>query len=312
MWADGFVAECDAEREPGSYPRAAQAVVRLHCNGAIGLGVHLATPYRLDATRALNAQLAYVAQLWELAGVATVEVRVELSGLARVASNDPSAPFPLAASSLVTPAPRVALHEIIRVTDLADAPSRDRFLLRFSDRVANCYGDRRQFVGFDVGPLHDVSGPAGGFGALAWLHHDGSFATQDALVSVTGAVRRPSDLFAIGWWESGVLLDLEGDVVAALEFATSDWLPQDFFPRSVVRPDAVDEDTWKREQWDPGNSLSSASRLWSATSFGAFITARSEPSGPRKALRGRAEPSAFSELVLQRLRIHRPSRAVPR
>lgn len=274
VWADGFVAECDAERDPGSYPPAAQAVVRLHRNGAIGMGVHLATPHRLDATRALNAQLAYMAQLWESAGVRSAAVRIELSGLTRVASNDPTGPFPLAAASQATPWPRVALAEIVGVADLADAPSRHRFLRRFSDRVANCYSELRQHVGFDVGPLHVAAGPAGGFGAVAWLHHDGSFTAQDALVSATGAVRRPSDLVAIGWWEDAVLLDLDGDAVAALEFATSPALPADFLPGSVVRPDLVEEDTWRREQWDPGLAPPTPSRRWSSVPFDAFITGR--------------------------------------
>jgi len=274
VWADGFVAECDAERDPGPYPPAAQAVVRLHRNGAIGMGVHLTTPHRLDATRALNAQLAYMAQLWGPAGVRSAEVRVELSGLARVASNDPTGPFPLATSSQATPSPRVAITEIVRAADLADAPSRHQLLRRFSDRAANCYGEPRQHVGFDVGPLHDATGPAGGFGALAWLHHDGSFSTQDALVSVTDVVRRPSDLVPIGWWNDGVLLDLDGDAVAALEFATSPALPADFLPDSVVRSDLVEEDTWRKEEWDPGLAPPKPSQRWSATTFKAFITGR--------------------------------------
>ncbi len=274
VWADGFVAECDAERDPGSYPPAAQAVVRLHRNGAIGLGVHLATPQRLDATRALNAQLTYMAQLWEPAGIRSAEVRIELSALTRVASNDPAGPFLLAPASQATPAPRVAITEIVRVADLADAPSRHRFLRRFSDRVANCYGEPRQHVGFDVGPLHNASGPAGGFGAVAWIHHDGSFTTQDALASVTGVVRRPSDLVAIGWWDDGVLLDLDGDVVAALEFATSPALPADFLPDSVVRSDVIEEDTWKKEEWDPWLDPPTPSRSWSSMTFDAFITGR--------------------------------------
>jgi hypothetical protein len=274
VWADGFLAECEAEREPGSYPPAPQAVARVHRGGAVGLGVHLATPHRLDATRALNAQLAYMAQLWEVARVRSAEVRIELTGLTRIASNDPAGPFPLAAPSQATSHPRVTLAEMVRVADLADAPSRHRLLRRFSDRVGNCYGDPRQVVGFDVGPLHDASGPAGGFGAIAWLHHDGSFTTHDALVSVTGAVRRPSDLVAIGWWDGGVLLDLDGDVVSALEFATSPALPADFLPGSVVRSDVVEADTWKKEEWDPGVDRPTRSRRWSSVPFDAFMTGR--------------------------------------
>lgn len=274
VWADGFVAECNAERDPGSYPPAAQAVVRLHRNGAIGMGVHLATPHRLDATRALNAQLAYMAKLWEPAGVRSAEVRIELSALTRVASNDPTGPFPLAPRSQSTPSPRVALTEIVRVADLSAAPSRHRLLRRFSDCVANCYGDPRQHVGFDVGPLHDAGGPAGGFGSVAWIHHDRSFTTQDALVSVTGAVRRPSDLVAIGWWDDGVLVDLDGFVVAALEFATSPALPAAFLPASVVRSDLVDEDTWRKEDWDPGVRPPNPTRRWSSTTFSGLLTGR--------------------------------------
>jgi hypothetical protein len=277
VWADGFVAEGAAEREPGSYPPAAQAVVRLHRNGAIGLGVHLATPHRLDATRALNAQLAYMAQLWALAGVRSAELRIELSGLTRVAANDPTGPFPLPESSQATPHPRISLVDIVAVDDLADAPIRHRLLRRFSDRVANCFGEPRQIVGFDVGPLHVASGPAGGFGALAWLRHDGSFTTQDALVSRTGAVRRPSDLVAIGWWDGGVLLDLDGSAVAALEFATSPALPAAFLPEVVVRPDLAEEDTWRKEEWDPGLAPPLPSRRWSSLPFVAFVTGRALP-----------------------------------
>lgn len=274
VWADGFVAESEAEREPGSYPPAPQAVARVHRGGAAGFGVHLATPHRLDATRALNAQLAYMAQLWELAGVQNGEVRIELTGLTRIASNDPAGPFPLAAPPQAAPHLRVGLTEMVRITDLVDAASRHRLLRRFSDRVANCYGEPQQVVGFEVGPLHVASGPAGGFGSITWLHHDGSFTTQDALVSVTGAVRRPSDLVAIGWWDGGVLLDLDGDVVAALEFATSLAIPPDFLPTSVVRPDTAEEDTWTKEEWDPGLAPPRPSRSWSSTPFGAFMTGR--------------------------------------
>lgn len=201
-----------------------------------------------------------------------MELRVELTRLQRAAGNDPNGPFPVATVSPAAPGARVEFAELVRVDDLRTAPSRHRLLRRFADRVANCFGEPRQHVGFDVGPLHDADGPVGGFGAFGWLHHDGSFTMQDAVVSETGAVRRPADLAAIGWWEGGVAVDLGGDVVAALEFATSESLPSDFFPTAVWRPDTVDDDTWERERSDPGLDPPIPTRRWSGTGFREFIT----------------------------------------
>lgn len=273
VWADGFVAMGNAERDHGSYPPAAQAVVRVHRNASLGLGVHLATPYRLDAVRALNAQLDYMSELWEGAGIGRVELRIEISRLGRGASNDPIGPFPVAPPVPSTTSPRVQLAEVVHVAELRSASIRHRLLRRFADRLANCFGVERERVGFEVGALHDSQGPAGGWGALAWIHRDGSFTQQDLLVGHTGAVRPPSDLRTVGWWDDGVLSDLAGNAVAALEFAVADGLPSDFVPLALHRSDDLEPDTWEPEAWGDDLVRPPMTGRWSDQTFVELVRA---------------------------------------
>lgn len=272
VWADGFVAAGDAERVGTDFPRGPQSVLRIHRDGAVGLGVHLATPHQLDATRALNAQLDYVAQLWDAAGVSRVELRIELSGLTQLAANDRTGPFPtLGRGDATTPPAEVSLAELVLVADLRDAPVRHRLLARFADRVANCFGEARQRVGFDVGSLHSPAGPVEGTARVGTIGRWADRSPNGALVGETGAVRMPHDHELIGWWDRGVLADLDGNVVAALEFAQSDALPADFMPAAVDRSDVGSGGDWDPEPWGGDLTRPPWTRRWSDWTFDDFL-----------------------------------------
>jgi hypothetical protein len=196
----------------------------------------------LDAVRALNAQLSYLAQLWSGVGIAAGELRIELSQLHQVAVNDPSGPYPLATRTVGAPPPRVTLREFMRVADLAAATSRHRLLRRFADRLANAYGELREPVGFEVGRLYTAAGPADGRATASRILYLPWDRSQAAWIGNNGAVRRPENTQVRCWWQDGILLDLDGHVVAALEFATADSLPIDYLPTAVERHDALEPD----------------------------------------------------------------------
>ncbi len=272
VWADGFAAEGNADRdESGRYPLEPQALLRVHRSAAVGTGVHLATPYRIDAVRALNAQLAYIGKLWSLAAVSVGEIRASLTGLVAQVSNANVGPYPEAATPAGTPIPAVHLRELVKSSTLADARERHRLIRRWANRLANAYGEPRQRVGFEIGRLHRPEGSTSLTAVAGWIHNSSQPGGGGPIITECGVVRPAGEMTAVGWWRDGGLLDLDGNLVACLEFATLDGLPGNFALAEVHRSEMVDEEDRTPEAWDPGLEPPTATATWLDQSAEQFL-----------------------------------------
>jgi hypothetical protein len=273
VWADGFISDTLGGPEAGNMQgRSDQARLRIHRDGSIGIGLLLATTRRLDAVRALNAQLAYCAQLWASAGISAVDLRIDLGGFGPRPKNVSASTFPPPPERDGAPLPRVALRELVRVADLTTASSRHRLLRRFADRLANLYGDATQRVGFEFGPLCTPTRRVPAAASPAHVIYTAWSNDQPRPIASNGAVRRPNDAKTILWWHDGALLTPDGDIAAVVEFPTLDDLPDDFIPTDIDPSEEVRYADWDREPPSNDAQPPRCTGIWSSEPIEDILT----------------------------------------
>lgn len=94
---------------------------------------------------------------------------------------------------------------------------------------------------------------------------------QGAFISAKGAVRAPSELSTLGWWWDGALIDMEGHLVAALEFASLEGLPNALMPSPLYRSETVDDDGLDPDDWDPNLPIPEHVGSWRIVDLHEFL-----------------------------------------
>lgn len=236
VWADGFYSEADGlldNRE--KLPPEPQVRARVHRNGTCALAAHVATTDRLDPVRLADAYLAYFAALWATRGVRSVEFALELTGFERrpgtVQPTYPTADHPAGAPPI-----SASVREVLNVDHLASPTSRHETLAVFANRVANSFGDPAVATGWTRGLLRTEQ-KATRLVATRGDIVDLNAGASPWLIAENGSVRHPSNLERrVAWWSDGALLDLDGNLLATIEFPTIENLQPDF---AVGHPDAT-------------------------------------------------------------------------
>lgn len=268
IWADGFVGVI---ADPN--PRAgACAQLRIHRDGAVGIGAYVTTGDLLDPARMVNAYLRYIGVLWTRAGIRAGAIRVEFSGLGPRVANAPEVPFPTPDLAQGQPYAAVSVARDARTTELVDSEARHRIVRDFADRIANMFGRPRMTVGFELGPLYQNGVYTELVAYDGRLHWSGIAYSQDLMICTDGAVRRPENLLPFGWWNRGLFTDLDGNAVAAVEFCDAPGIPSDFLPGDIRRDHVQEDDFRGRAQLSPDHPPTpQASRRWIDESPRDFI-----------------------------------------
>lgn len=246
IWRDGVFGEESSER-----PRQ---VFRLYRDGAACLGALLWSKEglnRFSVFRALNAQLAYLAWLWDGLDLRVpVEVDVTLwnvtgltlapDGLGAVWIQDLTVGRPVGVPEEALS--RVGVRREVLPAQLRRASVRHRVVRDFADRLHQAFGLPRAGAMFRYGWLY---GPGGSFLGLSVT--EGELRDVEGrrigALDQEGVVRRDRDREVLGFVVDGVFLDEGGLAMAALEMATGSGLPDDFLvselSRSPVPPISV-------------------------------------------------------------------------
>lgn len=254
-WADGFIATGDALSAPDVTfsPSAPQATLRLHRNGAVGHALHPGTGSETDILRALAAQLKHTGEHWRYLDIAAGTVRLELLGLGQLPKNVQIPPLPEPDRSRREPYAGIRLQLEVRTQQLCCAKERHGLVRGFANRLANVYGRSRATVGFDVGRLYQPGRATELVAFASHIHWTGIAHSQDLVVCTDNAVRRAENTQAIAFWRDGLLLDLEGNAVAAVEFCDAPGLPDNFDPGDLDAEPVDDPDHRTREPPAPDN-----------------------------------------------------------
>lgn len=246
------------------------SMFRFYRNGAVFWSVER---YQVISTwstlRALNADLAFLGWLWKRFDPRTlVEVEARLDNLATAKVDDPSIFSTTgkreAKQPSHAPPARVILRREFVPSALGQASVRHSFVRDFSDRLQAAFN-------FQASPHMFTRG---------WLYNDQGFLShsisgsgvwdvegkQHASVDEGGVIRSISEGSVVGWFDEGLILSEEGDVVAALELATNAGLPDDFALQRVVadpRPKVPGGDPGvPGPVVDPSLPTPSATRKW--------------------------------------------------
>jgi schlafen family protein len=236
-WVDGFYG-VDTDQE------GARRVVRIHRDGAAAIAIRLIEDgdiiFPVSIARQVNAALLYLGWLWTSFGVAPqVEMAIVLhNAVGKVLSlggqPDTRLSRPIAGIPGLDPG-HIETAEYVLPWTVSRASVRHAILMRLVDRILQAGGEKQAGAPFRRGRLYDrtgtslnvtVGGPViiddAGSGGLGRVHIDGSISSV-----TTGDI--------VGWYLDGVLIDLEGNCVAALEMAPGIACPDDFVGSSLER-----------------------------------------------------------------------------
>lgn len=248
-WRDGLF---------GAYQNfGAWQLFRLHCDGAICLGHRVAClrdeavlPGRPDEKpalklpwyvlfRAVNAQLVYLGWIWEKLGLRVpVEIHVALWNL-QDATVSAELLGEFGRDRRIERPPGVTEARLSNVSmqwevlpwELGRASVRHRLVRDFADRLHQAFGAMRAGPMFRCGWLYGPDGSYTGFSLTGGEIRD-ELGYRKATVHEDGVIR--SDLTSnspVAFVVDGVVLDLEGKAMAALEMSTGAGLPDNFLVR---------------------------------------------------------------------------------
>jgi hypothetical protein len=229
IWADGIHGD-DSYDE-----RTARSFFRLHRDGAVTHASEFHTRISTwTVPRALNGQLAFIAWLWEkieLRNLAEVDVRLEHLDSATIDSPHWSTDQIEAKQPVSAPPPAIRLRRQLVPNALTRASVRHSLVREFADRLEAAFGRTGAKAMFTLGWLYGRSGflelsVAGGGIYDRQANRRGSV---DQAGVITGSKPEP-----VGFLKDGVILDSDGNAMAALEMATGAGLPDDFRLQAVV------------------------------------------------------------------------------
>lgn len=231
VWADGYHAAVMIE--------GGRRAFRLHRDGAVGWTTevrHLGPQF----PRFLHAQLLHLSWLWGLIDIRTpIEFRIDIVNLEAATMVIPG----WFEESRTVERPHGvggrldATHSsVILPADLNRASFRHRLVREVDARLRNAFGvPTKRLVLFEIGWLHGREGRSLGL----YLARNGIFRPNgDILTRIDGRgrVENVQTAETVAFADSGVVLDSEGDALAAVEFAVGTGLPDEFLAREFPDP----------------------------------------------------------------------------
>jgi hypothetical protein len=238
LWADGVYGQAP---EPPTDPLE---VFRLHRDGAVGLARSLPwLPTEGYLASMVAAQLVYIGWLWtrlELRDLVEIEIRLHNPDAERLPLDglwDKYATIqqPPGSSPIVAVRHRV----VIASGDLQNARCRHRLVWEFANKICHAYGrPQASSWRFTEGVLYGRDGqPTGLVVVGGGIQKIGRLGDLVAKIYENGRVERTPDSRYVGHFSGGVLLDEDGNAIAATELAVSTGLPAGFL---VTRPSEID------------------------------------------------------------------------
>lgn len=223
----------------------------------------------------VNAYLAYFSWLWTRCNLTQpVVLDIRLEHLARTVLRDVSL-FPESEGPVQPPAAPEAAAGLRTEVDpwrLQDALVRHTVVRDFSTRLYNAFGKDLWKPMFEMGWLYGAAGAidlsvAGGGVFTASGQEVGHLEEGGTLRDFSGE--------PVGFIEGGVVVDLEGNCLAALEFATGRGIPPEFFLRRIrsdPRPKVPGGRAGERKtNSEPCISNPNPSRKWSELRLSSLL-----------------------------------------
>jgi hypothetical protein len=225
-------------------------IFRLDRDGAVGLAYAWSHADRSFSetflARVAAAQLVYIGWLWQQLGLrdlVEVDIRLQNPSQFRLYVNQFEKPLQLQVASGTSP-PLALVHRAqILSSDLARASTRHRLVWEFSAKVCHAYGKPGSSSWcFTEGLLYRSDGHPSDLVAVGGgIQQRSGLQDLEFRIYRDGRVERVGDGRYVGHFSKGVLLDVEGDAVAATELALDTALPDDFLvkhPVNLDRPSA--------------------------------------------------------------------------
>lgn len=219
---------------------------RLDRDGAVGLAYAWDNAGRSFSetflARVAAAQLVYIGWLWQQLGLrdlVEVDIRLQNPSQFRLYVNQFEEPLQLQVAPGTSP-PLALVHRAqILSSDLARASTRHRLVWEFSAKVCHAYGKPGSSSWcFTEGLLYRSDGhPSDLVVVGGGIQQRSGLQDLEFRIYRDGRVERVGDGRYVGHFSKGVLLDVEGDAVAATELALDTALPDDFLVKHPVNLD---------------------------------------------------------------------------
>lgn len=235
-WMDGFHGSDPSDRAP------AEHFLRVDRDGAAALATYLHKANDDEAVwttrlyRILNTTLMYFGWLWDTFGLgSSVELRIDLHhadrctfiGANKTADGNPT-------MLTVTGPPGVSLDlistaEYILPGSVRRTSERHAMVLRFADRLHQALGEPHAQGAFRRGLLYDRAGHHINVSVhRSCIWDETTNAGHIGRVQDDGSVAEGRTSQIVGWFIDGAIVDLTGDTVAVVEFATGAAVPDDW------------------------------------------------------------------------------------
>lgn len=237
------------------------ALFRLDRDGAVGLAVAWSDPDRSFAetllARVASYELVYIGLLWQQLGLRDlleVDIRLQNPSRFKLYVNDLEPQLSIQIPPGVSPPEAIAHRAQLAPSDLARAGTRHRLAWEFATRLCQAYGKLCSSPWcFKEGVLYKRDGTPSDFVVVGGgIQRRSGLQDLVARIYRDGRVERSGDAKHIGHFSDGVLLDENGNALAATELALDTGLPDDFvvtnppddfrpFPRLTERCDPARE-----------------------------------------------------------------------
>jgi hypothetical protein len=196
--------------------------------------------------RVVNTALLYLGWLWTHFDLSRrVELRLDLHNLVGQQlflgneGGEPQLSPPISGPDGVVIDP-VFISEYVIPWEMSRASVRHQLLMRFSDRMYQAGQQLQAAAPFRRGRLYNSAGVNLDVVVGGSIIYDQINRRQIGTIHTNGALRSSVHGDIVGWYESGVVMDLEGQAVAVLEFAPGAGCPDDFVGKSLhIDPDGV-------------------------------------------------------------------------
>jgi hypothetical protein len=231
-WADGFIGEEGA------------AIGRIHRDGAVGFFQGVPTlPNKippLAVARIVDAMLSYLGWIYVKFGLLRpVEIRMEVSGLDVLGLGIGRSPSPgLLAQVPGVDSSTVRVERELDPGQLSTASVRHGMVRDVTDRFVQAFGLDRVEEPFVCGQLYGPDNVATSLELQpAYMHIWSSGSLGLGRLDTDGSVVSNQSGRTVGYWDDGVVVDLDGDTLGVVELATGAGYPDDYFPQVRVERD---------------------------------------------------------------------------
>jgi hypothetical protein len=230
-WLDGFHGADDDRDGPNH-------LIRLHRDGAAMIATQIDLVdggiWPTYVARVANAVLLYLGWLWTHFNLGRqVELRLDLHNvvgqqlLLDYRNGEPQFSQPISGPTGVVIDP-VSTAEYLLPWELSRASVRHQVLMRFSDRICQAGQQLQAAAPFRRGKLHNSTGVNLDVVVGGPIVYDQIGRRQIERIHCNGAISSGVSGNIVAWYESGVVMNLEGQAVAVLELAPGSGCPDDF------------------------------------------------------------------------------------